>query len=253
MIILKKYKLGENIFNFKRIQFDYDLSSYFKKVIEKYFDKLNENIENAFQKLSDANVNYSAFLDYDIPPHHFMMYADIHYILSARENDNSLEKTEEVNSYFEKVFDERIKNRIINNWKNNSLLTIRLELLMQAIECYENELYGPAVSTFATQIEGVMKQKIDKPFENIGTKKLKHIINKLFSKKGIGSTDLTTSKYFEDKFIKSNRDLPSNRHAIAHGNIANYTKKIDAVRMIMIFDSVVSRLDVADKKALLGD
>lgn len=250
---MKKYNLANKMMDYPKITSNIKISEYFKKESSKIFENLDNKINSVFKEMSNAEITYTAFLDYDIPPHHFMSHGNIKYIISTRENDDTLKKTNEVNIYFAKIFDERIKNRIIKSWTENSLLSDRLELLMQALDCYEKELYGPVVSTFATQIEGVIKQKINKRFDSVSTKKLIKIIKKLFSKKGIGSTDLTTSKYYEEKFIVSNRDLPSNRHSIAHGNIANYTSKIDAVRMMLIFDSIVTRLEVIDENLLLEE
>lgn len=223
-----------------------------KDEIDTLFSKTTINLNKTFKNMDSAEVTYNAFLDYDIPPHHFMMLGDFMYINSTRSNDdNTLTKTKEVEQYIADKFNKSIKGRILLSWNENSILTERMELLKQAMACYDQGFYGPVVSVFATQLEGVIKQKIDKQFDQVITSDLKNIVNLLFSKKGVGSLDLTSAKYYADKVVSSNKNKPSNRHAIAHGNIANYTKEIDAIRMILIFDCIVARLDKTDKDLLV--
>ncbi|MGY0683450.1 hypothetical protein ACW7DJ_02250 [Mammaliicoccus sciuri] len=223
-----------------------------KNEIDTLFSKTTTNLNKTFKNMNSAEVTYNAFLDYDIPPHHFMMLGDFMYITSTRSNDdNTLKKTKKVERYIADKFNKSIKSRILSSWNENSLLTERMELLNQTMACYDQGFYGPVVNVFATQLEGVIKQKVNKQFDKVTTNDLKNIVNILFSKKGVGSHDLTSAKYYADKVVSSNKNRPSNRHAIAHGNIANYTKEIDAIRMILIFDCIVARLDKTDKDLLV--
>lgn len=219
--------------------------------INSIFGDTTRNLNIALKSLNNAEITYNAFLDYDIPPHHFMMLGDFkHFVATRNEDDSTLEKVKDIEQYTIDMFDRKIKGRIVLSWSENSLLSERMTLLNQAMECYEKGFYGPAVSVFATQLEGVIKQKVNKQFDHVSTRDLKNIVNILFSKKGVGSLDLTSAKYYEDKVVSSNKNKPSNRHAIAHGNIANYTEQIDAIRMILIFDCIVSRLDKTEKDIL---
>lgn len=120
------------------------------------------------------------------------------------------------------------------------------------------------VTTVTTQIEGIISDKLE--LDKIGkfrfnekhlnqnfkydTLKLKIIIEAMFCV--IGFSDKITRNFYIDRVV-SNKNNENNRHSIAHGAIFDHLSNIHAIKAIVIFDSILSRLEEFKTKEELED
>ncbi|MCJ1778256.1 hypothetical protein [Mammaliicoccus sciuri] len=217
-----------------------------------YVNLMKKSWSNVIElvNLFDENA-VKAFNYYEIPIHYMMTLDFISTIVEYYSEQKSIE---EVNKYFIEYFNNNMFDLINNHWKNSELLSLRMNLFQQIEAGYKQKLYGLVVSTTTTQIEGIICDKLEIPriskfkfkekslknkYSN-DTVQLKIIIEAIFS-----------SEYFDDKITKeyyvsrivSNNNNENNRHCIVHGSVYNYVNNIHAIKAIVIFDAILSRLE----------
>lgn len=221
--------------------------------------KLWQNTAEAIKQLDEEAIQ--TFKYYELPVHYAM---DIEFIKSLVENYKNNESTEQVNKYFATYFDDYLLSEIQYHWNNSVLLHKRASLFEQVISGYQYKLYSLVVTTVTTQIEGIITEKLELDRishfrfkekylnQNIksDTLKLKIIIEAMFCV--IGFSDKITKNFYIDKVV-SNKNNENNRHSIAHGAIFDHLDNIHAIKAIVIFDAILSRLEEFETKEELEE
>lgn len=222
-------------------------------------NKLWQNTAKAIKQLDEEAIQ--TFKHYELPVHYVM---DIEFIKSLVEKYKNKVSTEKANKYFATYFDDYLLSEIQYHWNNSVLLHKRASLFEQVISGYQYKLYGLVVTTVTTQIEGIITEKLELDRisnfrfkekylnQNIksDTLKLKIIIEAMFCV--IGFSDKITKNFYIDKVV-SNKNNENNRHSIAHGAIFDHLDNIHAIKAIVIFDAILSRLEEFETKEELEE
>ena len=218
-----------------------------------------ENTAEVIKQLDEKAIQ--AFKHYELPVHYAI---DIEFIESIIDKYTNNVSKEEVNKYFAAYFDKYLLNEIQCYWVNSKLLNKRINLFQQVTSGYQFKPYGLVVSTVTTQIEGVISEKLEidriknfkfksknlnKEFKR-DTVKLKIIIEAIFCI--IGFSDEITKNFYIDKIIGKHNNY-NNRHSIAHGAIFDHEDSIYAIKSIVIFDAILSRLEEFETKEALEE
>ncbi|RQX28174.1 hypothetical protein DB792_04570 [Staphylococcus warneri] len=222
-------------------------------------NKVWQNTTEVIKQLDEEAIE--TFKYYELPIHYSM---DLEFIESLVDKYKNNVITEEINKYFSNYFDDYLLNKIQNHWNNSVFLHKRTNLFEQVISGYQYNLYGLVVTTVTTQIEGIISDKLE--LDKIGkfrfnekhlnqnfkydTLKLKIIIEAMFCV--IGFSDKITRNFYIDRVV-SNKNNENNRHSIAHGAIFDHLGNIHAIKAIVIFDSILSRLEEFKTKEELED
>ncbi|MCO0861654.1 hypothetical protein WL766_10435 [Staphylococcus pasteuri] len=222
-------------------------------------NKVWQNTTEVIKQLDEEAIE--TFKYYELPIHYSM---DLEFIESLVDKYKNNVSTEEINKYFSNYFDDYLLNKIQNHWNNSVFLHKRTNLFEQVISGYQYNLYGLVVTTVTTQIEGIISDKLE--LDKIGkfrfnekhlnqnfkydTLKLKIIIEAMFCV--IGFSDKITRNFYIDRVV-SNKNNENNRHSIAHGAIFDHLSNIHAIKAIVIFDSILSRLEEFKTKEELED
>ncbi|MEK5199220.1 hypothetical protein LFT63_09450 [Staphylococcus sp. FSL H8-0121] len=222
-------------------------------------NKVWQNTTEVIKQLDEEAIE--TFKYYELPIHYSM---DLEFIESLVDKYKNNVSTEEINKYFSNYFDDYLLNKIQNHWNNSVFLHKRTNLFEQVISGYQYNLYGLVVTTVTTQIEGIISDKLE--LDKIGkfrfnekhlnqnfkydTLKLKIIIEAMFCV--IGFSDKITRNFYIDRVV-SNKNNENNRHSIAHGAIFDHLSNIHAIKAIVIFDAILSRLEEFKTKEELED
>ncbi|MDH8970277.1 hypothetical protein PYJ54_11790 [Staphylococcus epidermidis] len=229
------------------------------KRTSKVINKLWQNTAETIKQLDEEAIQ--TFKHYELPIHYAM---DIEFIESLVEKYKNNVSNEQVNKYFTTYFDDYLLSEIQHHWNNSFFLHKRTSLFEQVISGYQYKLCGLVVTTVTTQIEGIITDKLELDRisnfrfkekylnQNIksDTLKLKIIIEAMFCVIGFG--DKITKNFYIDRVV-SNKNNENNRHSIAHGAIFDHLDNIHAIKAIVIFDAILSRLEEFETKEELEE
>lgn len=212
-----------------------------RKVIESY----NENWHEMLRGIRDKEVVIEAFLKYDIPPHHKFRITLFSFIIYSYSEGKPKEVVEQAvkNGFYNYIYP-----NLMREWKQNQAVKSRIEILTLSLKGFEEGYYGLVVPTLIAQIEGVLLEKIS--VKNFTTEQLREIIRSIFDGVGVVNTDKTLSKFYCDKIVGNKGPSSVQRHGILHGSLYNYHNEMDAIKAILIFDTIVSRVNDADSKSM---
>lgn len=182
---------------------------------------------------------------------------DIVNILSEV-NEKNISK---VNSIIFKHYSHERIDSIYNEWlKNTYLKKGRFELLKQAIECYKNNYFAGCVSLITCQYGGIikdteeffnsipeLKEEVDKikkeqEQEQKYIESEKNTADRIYRVSDFHVTTMLFNDYIK-KYVYCNdkqaKDNIPNRHGICHGILLNYNTEEQALKSILIMDSLI--------------
>ena len=169
-------------------------------------------------------------------------------ITNAIEAGFSLEQAE--TEIVDKFTDDRL-DKMMGRWFARSHFKSKEALLRDAIQAYKSGLYGPAIKTLVTEIEGVLReahQASNPPPEKITSKKLVDFaVQAARDKTGDGNTLFLSDSFarylLEVTFANFDPSGPagkaSSKNAVSHGAAdgASYTK-VRALQAILTLDQL---------------
>jgi len=213
--------------------------------MEKVIERFNENWNVMLRETRDKEVVIEAFLKYDIPPHHKFRITLFSFIIYSYSEGKPKEVVEQAvkNGFYSYIYP-----NLMREWKQNQAVKSRIEILMLSLKGFEEGYYGLVVPTIIAQIEGVLLEKIS--VKNFTTEQLREIIRSIFDGVGVVNTDKTLSKFYCDKIVGNKGPSSVQRHGILHGSLYNYHNEMDAIKAILIFDTIISRVNDADSKSM---
>lgn len=236
---IKKLAKGSPVITESMKKINSDITKTLREVIEKY----NENWDLMLRGIRDKEVVIEAFLKYDIPPHHKFKISLLTFIIYSYSEGKPQEVVEDIvkNRFYSYIYPE-----LMREWRQNQAAKSRINLLILSLKGFEEGYYGLVVPTIIAQIEGVLLEKINE--HDFNTKQLRAIIRSIFDGVGVVNTDKTLSKFYCDKIVGNREPSSVQRHGVLHGSLYNYHTEIDAIKAILIFDTIVSRVNDADSK-----
>lgn len=213
--------------------------------MEKVTERFNENWNVMLRETRDKEVVIEAFLKYDIPPHHKFRITLFSFIVHSYSEGKPKEVVEQAvkNGFYSYIYP-----NLMREWKQNQAVKSRIEILMLSLKGFEEGYYGLVVPTIIAQIEGVLLEKIS--VKNFTTEQLREIIRSIFDGVGVVNTDKTLSKFYCDKIVGNKEPSSVQRHGVLHGSLYNYHNEMDAIKAILIFDTIISRVNDADSKSM---
>ncbi|MGW8120944.1 hypothetical protein BU105_10870 [Staphylococcus xylosus] len=215
-------------------------NEFFKDSLKIQLKQITEPINKLATFFKNIDINNPeakpAFVYYNFPLHYELNIFLIHKIVDKYRERAPKEEVEQIiiNSFEEFTF-----NEIKQNWKNSNLLQQKQLIFKNIDKAYSNELFSLIVPAITVHIEGIIKQTLH--IDIISTNKLKKVITFLFPMSFYG--DEIIRNYYIDIIISSENNDPNNRHAITHGTVSSYTKKIHSIKAILIFDAILSQLE----------
>ncbi|PTJ54235.1 hypothetical protein [Mammaliicoccus sciuri] len=213
--------------------------------MRKVLDRFNENWHEMLKGIREIEVVIEAFLKYDIPPHHKFKITLFSFIIHSYREGKPKEVVEHavMNAFYSYIYPNLLKE-----WRQNQAVKSRIELLTLSLEGFKDGYYGLVVPTLIAQIEGVLLEKIS--VKNFTTCQLREIIRSIFNGVGVVNTDKTLSKFYCDKIVGNKGPSSVQRHGILHGSLYNYHNEMDAIKAILIFDTIISRVNDVDSKSM---
>lgn len=143
----------------------HEILIYFVESIKKYFRE--NNIVESIDEYSRYFSMFSLLKEVGWP---FFMYiedSDYDSLKNIFDEDNLDLKKELVSKFIFDICDIEFVKATLDEWlQNNYISSLRKPLLVEAIKCYENELYGGCVSLLSTQLDGVITDLYDYVLKN---------------------------------------------------------------------------------------
>lgn len=240
------------------------------KNLSKSMNILNEAISDLGKRLQyivgDFNKDFTILKDQklenllDVPDKCllFMMklgypYIDINLfdyetIYDNIDNDNIEEIIDNIiikNYPYERV------DKLLNKWKEYTILDKRIHILEDIVYAYKNEKYNLSIPVIFSQIEGLIAE-IQSVKERLNGYTYKKLLNNIvFDKLDNETIKEVTKIYFSEFILKQfthGGEIPKiSRHAILHGADTKYGTKINNLNLIIFFDLIVKTLNDTNK------
>lgn len=205
---------------------------------------INQVVEGSLEAIKKMGEEQTLANEYYNLPIHFDFSLD--YLIDFRGSFKKGEAQDVIERSFIEEFEDYVFPNMIKNWSSSILLEKRKSIFDDVVKAYDMGLYSAVVPTVTVQIEGIVCEKVN--VKSISTKGLIRVAEYLFSSKFF--IDDITKKYYVNVILKNNHPDPNNRHGIAHGSVYNYSKKINAVKAIVIFDSLLKQLERGNQDEL---
>lgn len=210
----------------------------------------------------------------------FFMYiedSDYESLKNIFDEDNLDLKKELVSKFIFDICDIEFVKATLDEWlQNNFISCLRKPLLVEAIKCYENELYGGCVSLLICQLNGVITDLFEQaqttidfneeffcylyrelhPQDTSTNKKIvlkmtKGEKNRLVTMMCNSDSDFclvweAMVKYMIKVIYTNNKNYDENqpcRNKIAHGEQTNFNTKEHALKCILILDLIINFSD----------
>lgn len=205
--------------------------------------KLFENLD--FQGLKDSLDGYRVLLIELGYPYVDIDMRDVRYIYEQRNNENIYEIIEEI---IIKNYPEEYIIHMLEKWRQFLFVGKRIRILEQAIIAYNKGLYAVSIPVFFSQLEGTIADFFEHK-SSMGGHTYNQYIGEIFSKNetSVDMLNEVTKTYFSnyifEKFIHGGEIPKFSRHAILHGGDVNYDTKINNLKIIIIFDTMVEYMN----------
>lgn len=205
--------------------------------------KLFKNLD--FQGLKDSLDGYRVLLIELGYPYVDIDMGDVRYIYEQRNNENISEIIEEI---IIKNYSEEYIIHMLEKWTKFLFVGKRIRILEQAVIAYNKGLYAVSIPVFFSQLEGTIADFFEHK-SSMGGHTYNKYIGEIFSKNetGVNMLNEVTKTYFSnyifEKFIHGGEIPKFSRHAILHGGDVNYDTKINNLKIIIIFDTIVEYMN----------
>lgn len=154
-------------------------------------------------------------------------------------------KEKQIEKQIMAFFDNKKLNKMLREWKQNSLLKSRIHILKDAIWAHNQGKYTLSVPVLLPQLEGIMVEGL----ELKGKVRYKEIKDSFEDKLKTPEADfiftIKSSGYrIIEQYISENFEWGQatssklSRHAILHGHQTNYNRKKTSLKLILLIDYV---------------
>jgi hypothetical protein len=215
--------------------------------LQRTFNDLGEQIRQA----ADEVVQYkSIIIELGYPPHESLPLPKMRMIVQDY-NKHGIEYVKEyIDPLMEKVYDEIFLEELLLDWEDNDLVQDRKSILRSAIKCHKQQLYNSSVPTLLPQLEGI----IAKGFRHEGSMGgyqqkvyLKHLLQIDETEERFFSFEEALQSYYLQYILVpfkhgENVDSEVSRHAILHGAFVDYGYKENSIKIILLFDFLLTTL-----------
>ena len=138
------------------------------------------------------------------------------------------------------IEDTETREGMLNDWRANSIVRTRIDILEQALKAHDLQLYSVSIPPFLAHIEGIIADRKHPPDEtrNPQFHELKAYVRQLAAEDdlmGVFVSDFVANTVFE-KFERGVERPSFSRHAILHGFDTAYGSEVNSVKAILIFD-----------------
>ncbi|MED4046731.1 hypothetical protein P4640_27430 [Priestia aryabhattai] len=217
-----------------------------------YFEELGEMLKKA----GDVALKYkSIIVELGYPPHREV---PVEYVRDIVHDYDKYGK-EYVAKYIDELmfdyYDEQLVSEMSLKWENKNLAKSRIHILRNAIKCHNQMMYDASIPTILPQIEGIIAEA----FGHVGNFNgyhikvyLKNLLNKNLSENDLSLKDALYEYYVQNLLVKfeHGKEIMSDvsRHAILHGGDKNYGKQSNSLKLILLFDFLITVLnDVSEE------
>ncbi|WP_142245903.1 hypothetical protein [Rossellomorea marisflavi] len=217
------------------------------------FTNLRASFEELGKQLREAANDIDKFkpiiVELGYPPHKSLSVPEMRMIV----NDYYEHGVEYVRDYIdplmESYYDDHLIEELTSEWESRGLISDRISILRSAIRCHKQQNYNASIPTLIPQLEGI----IAKAFKHRGQMSgyhqkvyLSHLLN-VDESKSFYSFEQGLEKYYIEYILvqfEHGKDIESDisRHAILHGGYVDYGHKNNSLKIILLFDFLLSTL-----------
>jgi hypothetical protein len=212
------------------------------------FKDLGEQIRQAADEVGQYK---SIIVELGYPPHESLPLGEMRMIVQDYNNHGIEYVKAYIDPLMEKIYDELFLEDLLKQWEKSDLVSDRLSILRSAIRCHKQQLFSASIPTLLPQLEGI----IGKGFDHsgwMGGKILKVYIKYLLQ------LDKTQERFFSfeealrtyylryiiNPSFEYGKDVESeiSRNAILHGYFLEYGNKENSLKIILLFDFLLTTL-----------
>ncbi|MFE7078670.1 hypothetical protein [Priestia megaterium] len=217
-----------------------------------YFEELGEML----RKAGDVALKYkSIIVELGYPPHREVPVEYVRDIVHDYDKYGKEYVAEYIDELMFAYYDEQVISELSLKWENRNLAKSRIHILRNAIKCHNQMMYDASIPTLLPQIEGIIAEAFDHTgnFNGYHMKTyLKNLLNKNLSENDLSLTDALYEFYVQNLLVKfeHGKEITSDvsRHAILHGGDKNYGKQSNSLKLILLFDFLITVLnDVSEE------
>jgi len=146
------------------------------------------------------------------------------------------------------------REQLLRDWRNNSVVATRIDILDQALKAHELGLYAVSIPPFLAHLEGIIADSKHPSVEKRNPKfeKLKEYVAQLAEGDELMGALIT--EFISDTvlqgFVRDAARPVFSRHAILHGFDTAYANEMNSVRAICTFDCVQDLVSEYSKSVL---
>lgn len=212
-----------------------------------YFKELGEILKKA----EDIALRYkSIIVELGYPPHRDVPVEFVRDIVHDYEQYGKEYVAEYIDELMFTYYDEQVISEMSLKWENKNLAKSRIHILRNAIKCHNQMMYDASIPTLLPQLEGVIAEAFDhnEKFNGYHMKVyLKNLLIKKLSDNDLSLTDALYNFYIQHILanFEHGKEIASDvsRNAILHGGDKNYGKQSNSLKLILLFDFLITVLN----------
>jgi hypothetical protein len=232
-----------------KLSLDTRITPIFEK-LQKQQDIIKKAFGSVFELLKQAEQDFEKYkilmVKLNFPPHQEMDFKEFKGMYDFYITEGEEMAKEKI---YQLILNNYTNDRIVNileNWRRVDWLGGRITILEESILNYIDGRYYSAISTLLPQIEGIIIER-GNVTGYVSQKALKNLGAKILDETGSFSLDEAIKLFYIDCVLDSfehgqSIKSPLSRHAILHGADTNFGFEINALRCILFFDYLVSKL-----------
>lgn len=233
----------------KQLLFKDSLSQVFTQ-FETQWDKIHSVFGEVSELLKEAKDNFEKYKElmivFNFPPHHDMNFNDFSELYDFYLENGIEEIEDKVSEIIINNFSDEIIASYYKNWLEIEWLRPRFGILHESMLSYFDGRFFSAVSTLLPQIEGIIVDR-GSTIGYVSQREVRRIGESLLDESGDFSLDDAVRMFYVECVLDSFQHgqsirSPLSRHAILHGADTRYGTKLNALRCILFFDYLVSKL-----------
>ncbi|MCK5397163.1 MAG: hypothetical protein KAJ33_02805 [Thermoplasmata archaeon] len=246
-----QYQLPTDVENIMKIYDNIRPTLEFMRNAQQMYDTYQQIAQTNFKIIQDierwgeVSDKYSMYmLQFNWPPPMDMAASSVPLIVNRIEKEGEAIKEELENAFIE-LYDERLLNEKLIEWKRKKWIKARIPIIESVIAAHIEGNYNLSIPTLLPQIEGAI-------YDGYGYKgwvtyeKFKKYSNGIIST-GTHSESLRValSEYIIKTLLvqfEYGKQVNSSlsRHAILHGGDTSYGSSVNSLKLILLFDYIVN-------------
>ncbi|WP_312421903.1 hypothetical protein [Anaerospora hongkongensis] len=221
----------------------------YKKIVYKlgpFFEAMREFAE-VYRKYLDMHQRFSLLsIELGWPPHELLIPNYVIDIVNEYDTRGVDEARGKIRECYIELCSPEIIQGMVETWENKRWLQPRIPILRQAILAHNDGNYYAAVTTFLSQIEGIIADGFAHQGW-LGAKQLKCLLEKALEDKSKLSFDVAILQFvllhlYADFARGSAPKSDLSRHAILHGSDTSYGTLENSLKCILLIDYLQARV-----------